>query len=277
MKQRIFTAALIVAVMIAVLSLSWTVVYPIAMSLLALVATYEVLRVFELHKRLFVAIAAYVVAIGLPLCAYFMKDTPYEFIQIMSLTFFGFMMYLFVVAVCERGRMRFSEFSSAFAMVIYVVVAFSSLSIIRYFDNSGLFCLGLIFVIAWLTDVFAYIIGSLFGKHKLIPEISPKKTVEGSVGGVVFSTLFAVLYAFVISLIQPHVTPNYLVIAISAPILSVVSQIGDLFASVIKREHNVKDYGNILPGHGGIMDRFDSILAVATATMVICLICPPFV
>jgi len=277
MKQRVFTSALIVAVMIVVLCLSWTVVYPIAMSVLALFATYEVLRVFELHKRLFVAIAAYLVAVGLPLAAYFMKDDPLKFIHLMSLVFFAFMMYLFLVAVCERGRMHFSEFSSAFAMEFYVVVAFSSMSIIRYFENAGLFYLGLILVVAWMTDVFAYVVGSLIGKHKLIPEISPKKTVEGSIGGVVGATLCALLYVLIISLVQPQLTPNYIVVAISAPILSVVSQIGDLFASVIKREHNVKDYGNILPGHGGIMDRFDSILAVATAMMIICLICPPFV
>ena len=157
----------------------------------------------------------------------------------------------------------------------YVVAAFSSLSVVRLIENVGIYCLGLVLVTAWITDTFAYVVGSLIGKHKLIPEISPKKTVEGSIGGIVFSMIGTMLYGLLISLFT-DITPNYIVLAIAGLILSVISQVGDLIASLIKREHNVKDYGSILPGHGGIMDRFDSILSVSTATMIISLIFTPF-
>ena len=129
----------------------------------------------------------------------------------------------------------------------------------------------LAFMIAWATDTFAFATGKLFGKHKLIPEISPKKTVEGAIGGIVFATLAFLLYGFGVELFT-DLTANYLVLAISGAILAVISQIGDLIASLIKREHGVKDYSNLLPGHGGIMDRFDSILAVSTPLIFISLL-----
>ena len=265
--------------MIAVLSLSWTYVYPAVLSILATVAVFEILRVFRLDKRLFVAIAAYVVAFSLPLVAYFMMDymqlNAGDYLLVMSLVLFMFMLYLFVVAIFERGRMPFGEFAGAFMITAYVVAAFSSLSVVRLIENVGIYCLGLVLVTAWITDTFAYVVGSLIGKHKLIPEISPKKTVEGSIGGIVFSMIGTMLYGLLISLFT-DITPNYIVLAIAGLILSVISQVGDLIASLIKREHNVKDYGSILPGHGGIMDRFDSILSVSTATMIISLIFTPF-
>ena len=123
----------------------------------------------------------------------------------------------------------------------------------------------------------AYIVGSLIGRHKLIPDVSPKKTVEGAIGGVVFTILASLLYGFIIEKATGNVNADYIVLAAIGLILSVVSQIGDLVASLIKREHGVKDYSKLLPGHGGIMDRFDSILAVSTPLMVICIIFPPFI
>ena len=146
----------------------------------------------------------------------------------------------------------------------------------RKIDKVGLFCLGIVLVVAWISDCGAYIVGSLIGKHKLIPEISPKKTVEGAVGGVAFAALANLLYGFIVSLVCKDITPNYLVLALSGVVLSIISQIGDLLASVIKREHGVKDYSNILPGHGGIMDRFDSVLAVSVATLIVSLLFAPF-
>ena len=158
--------------------------------------------------------------------------------------------------------------------VLYITACFTSLCVVRYMP-SGLFNLGLVLVAAWITDIFAYFVGTLFGKHKLIPKVSPKKTVEGSIGGTAFATLGAVLYGFVVGLVT-ELVPNYLVLAAAGMILSVISQIGDLIASLIKREYGVKDYGNILPGHGGIMDRFDSIIAVSIALLFVCNIVTPF-
>ena len=138
-----------------------------------------------------------------------------------------------------------------------------------------MFCFLLVFITAWVSDSMAYIVGSLIGKHKLIPEVSPKKTVEGAVGGVVFAIIGCLLYGLIIELLT-DVEANYLSLSLIGLTLSVVSQLGDLIASLIKREYGVKDYSNLLPGHGGIMDRFDSVLAVSTPLMVMCLVIPPF-
>ena len=113
------------------------------------------------------------------------------------------------------------------------------------------------FAVTAFTDTFAYLIGMLFGKHKLIERLSPKKTVEGAIGGVFGALLLSFIFIRVFNI------ENRLLIYIATIFISIVSQISDLFASYIKREANIKDYGNILIGHGGIMDRFDSILLVA--------------
>ena len=110
----------------------------------------------------------------------------------------------------------------------------------------------------------------------MIPEISPKKTWEGAVGGVFFTVVAFLVYGIIISLVTTDVRPNYIVLAILGLVLSVVSIVGDLIASLIKREHGAKDYGYIFPGHGGVLDRFDSALAVAPVLFAICMLFPPF-
>ena len=108
-----------------------------------------------------------------------------------------------------------------------------------------------------MCDVFCYLCGSLFGRHKLCPDISPKKTVEGAVGGVVFTCAAFFAYACFTGLSMPAM-------AVLGVLVAVFSQIGDLSASVIKRTYGIKDFSNIIPGHGGVMDRFDSALFVLT-------------
>ncbi len=122
------------------------------------------------------------------------------------------------------------------------------------------------FLFAWITDSGAYFAGRTLGKHKLAPHLSPKKTIEGSVGGIIACVLCSLLYVwildsiFVYSIFNEH---NYLYITAISIIASVISQFGDLALSAIKRDFGIKDYGNILPGHGGILDRFDSTLFAA--------------
>ncbi|WP_028829893.1 phosphatidate cytidylyltransferase [Proteocatella sphenisci] len=118
----------------------------------------------------------------------------------------------------------------------------------------------LVFIFAWGSDTCAYFSGMFFGKHKLIPEISPKKTVEGSIGGIAGTVVMTLVFA------KYFQEPNLMYFIPLAMIGSTVSQIGDLFASAIKREFGIKDYGNLIPGHGGILDRFDSILFTAPLT-----------
>jgi phosphatidate cytidylyltransferase len=122
-----------------------------------------------------------------------------------------------------------------------------------------------------MTDIFAYFTGRFLGKHKLIPAVSPKKTVEGAIGGIVFCVGSVALYGFILErFFISGRNANYVVLAISAVFMSVVSQVGDLIMSVIKRHYGIKDYGKLLPGHGGILDRFDSVMAVSIMLAFIC-------
>ena len=279
MKTRIITSVFITIVLVAILLLSNTIAYSIALSILATIAANEVLKVYDVDKKYLVSVPAYITAAAMPTLSFVMTEVmekaASEFIIALALVMFVLMLYLFVVAVFAKGKIEFASLSAGFVLVMYITACFSALSVIRYVTDAGMFNLGMVFIGAWISDIFAYFTGRFLGKHKLIPEVSPKKTVEGSVGAIVFTTLLMLLYGWIVSLATDF-TPNYLVLGLSAPVLSVVGQIGDLFASLVKRERGVKDYGKLLPGHGGIMDRFDSILTVSGATMVITLLFTPF-
>ena len=274
MKVRIFTAMGIAAVGLPLLIFSRLIIFPIALSVLAFISIFEVLRTLGVNKNYWVSVPAYLIALALPFPTYFMRGKETLYILIMACVFFGYLFYLFFLAVFMRGRLKYAQLSSVFASLVYVISSFTSFGILRYLPN-GMWNVCLIFIGAWGCDVAAYFVGSLFGRHKLIPEISPKKTVEGAIGGVIFSIAGFALYGYILSLFV-EVSPNYLVLCVAGFVLSVVAQLGDLTASFIKREHGVKDYGNILPGHGGILDRFDSALAVSVVLMIICLLFPPF-
>lgn len=128
-----------------------------------------------------------------------------------------------------------------------------------YTGTHGLFFILFAMFAAWLTDVFAYFTGSFLGKHKLCPKISPKKSVEGAIGGAIGGTASVlILYAVFDNFFFANPVHNYLAVGLIAFVLSIVSMCGDLSASVIKRNFGVKDFGNLVPGHGGVMDRFDS-------------------
>ena len=120
----------------------------------------------------------------------------------------------------------------------------------------------LVFVTAWLSDTVAFAVGKKFGKNKLLPEISPKKTVEGAVGGLAGSVIFNLILGIVCS-VAFKLNVNYLSLFFVSIVAGVMSQLGDLAASSIKREYGIKDFSKLLPGHGGMLDRFDSVLFVA--------------
>ena len=184
------------------------------------------------------------------------------------------MFYLFGYAVIKRGAIRFADLSAHLVTTAYIVISFTSLSMLRYIPR-GVYLFSLVFVASWVCDVFAYFVGRAIGRHKLIPEVSPKKTVEGAIGGVVFTTGAFALYGYIVTLLDGP-SPNYITLLIFGLVLSIVAQFGDLIASLIKREHGIKDYGFIFPGHGGVLDRFDSIIAVAPVLLMLCLFFAPF-
>ncbi|MBQ8689618.1 MAG: phosphatidate cytidylyltransferase [Clostridia bacterium] len=273
MKTRIITAICMAVLGIPLLIFSEYIIYPIAAGIFAAVAIYEMGSVTGLGKNLAMSVPAYVIAIATPILAYFFAS--FYFILCACAVALAYMLYLFGYAVVMRGQVKFSEVATQFACFAYIVASFTSLTLIRYTEN-GVYNFVLAFLAAWICDIFAYFVGRAIGKHKLIPEISPKKTVEGAIGGVFFTAVFFLIYGIIVSYINGAPTPNYLTLAIFGVVLSVVSQFGDLIASLIKREHGVKDYGKIFPGHGGVLDRFDSVVAVAPVLFALCLLFPPF-
>jgi phosphatidate cytidylyltransferase len=174
--------------------------------------------------------------------------------------FFGLIVLIFILfalIIFQHKKYNINDIAITLFGIFYVTFLFSYIVLIRNFDR-GYLLIWLVFIGAWATDTFAYFSGRLFGKTKLIPDISPKKTVAGSVGGILGCIL--VMYAY--GMIFLNYIPSYHFV-IMGILCGTISQIGDLAASSIKRYVGVKDYGNIMPGHGGILDRFDSILFVA--------------
>ena len=203
MKQRIITAAFILAATIPILAFSRYIEYPIVLSLLAAIGVFEILRVLSLLREYLVMIPAFLIALAapvLPYCVYLFPreekvlsaDEVRTCLMVLALVYFALLLYLFAVAVFRHGHMTVADIATLFFMVVYVVTSFTAMSLIRYMQN-GVYAFALIFIAAWISDVFAYFIGSFFGRHKLIPEVSPKKTVEGSIGGIVFATAAFVL------------------------------------------------------------------------------------
>ncbi len=280
MKKRVITAIIILAVIVPVILLSEYMVYPIALSLLSLMASYEMLRALDVEKKKSIVIPTYLMSAALPLFTHDIflgqdAERAIEYILICFGVIFFYLLYLMAAAVFSKGELSVSKIGEVFLTVCYTVSSFTAFSLIRYIDGGEVMFL-LVFIGAWVSDVGAYFVGYLVGKHKLIPDVSPKKTIEGSIGGIICSSLVCVLYGFIIGAVSSRFNPNYIVLGLAGALLSVVSQVGDLIASLIKREHGIKDYSNLLPGHGGIMDRFDSIMAVSVPLLVICLIWSPF-
>ena len=278
MKTRTITSAFILLVTIPIILLSKYIIYPIALSALAVMATYEILHAIGVEKNWYLSVPAYILAGVFPFASYFVTaESSFTYLLTIAALIYIYMIYIMGVAVFSKGATSFRIISEVLLSITYVIVSFTSLSMIRYIDKDiGLYKLMLVFIVSWVCDSMAYIVGSFFGKHKLIPEISPKKTVEGAVGGVASAVVAYMIFGLVLDLAIPNMQVNYIVLAVFGLVLSVVSQLGDLIASLIKREHNVKDFGKLLPGHGGIMDRFDSIMAVSTILLILTIVFPPF-
>ena len=262
MVTRIITAIVAICVLVPILIFSDTLVFPIAAVLFTAIAVWEMLRCCNLHKRLGITVVM-LLASAYPFYGYFERDRV-TFAATGLAVLLLIVLYLFTYLVFRRGKVALQEVGIPFLTCFYIIAAFSSLVMLRYDGEYGKYIYLIAFFGAWITDTFAYFVGRLLGKHKLIVEISPKKTVEGAIGGVVFCILSMLLYGWIISaLTDGAIQANYLLLAISGVFISFVSQVGDLAMSAVKRAYGIKDYGRLFPGHGGVLDRFDSVLAVS--------------
>lgn len=177
------------------------------------------------------------------------------------LCIFGFMIYL-AVYVFSFPRFRAEQVMSAFAAFLYGPVMLSFIYLTRS-SEQGIYKVWMIFIASWVCDTCAYFAGVTLGRHKLAPVLSPKKSIEGAVGGTIGSALVGGLFAWVLLQAGAPVSASPVSFAVMGAVGAVISQIGDLAASAIKRNHGIKDYGNCIPGHGGVMDRFDSVIYTA--------------
>lgn len=259
MKTRIITATVLLAIFVPILWFSHLIVYPIAMAILAGVAVFELLRCLGQHRDLPLSVGAIALAVTLTLLARLATGAQ-QYLGILAIAFFVFTLYLFAVSVFRAGALRYESLMGVVGGTFYLTLAFSSMVLLRDLPN-GVFLFLLPFVGSWVTDTFAYFTGRLIGRHKLAPVISPKKTVEGSLGGIVFAVGAFAAYGAIVA--AQGVAPRYPALLLCGLLVSVVSQIGDLALSAIKREQGIKDYSNIFPGHGGVLDRFDSVIATA--------------
>ncbi len=267
MKQRIITGAILALVMLCVFFLSGTWLYVAIMTLLSAIGVWEMLGCVGQRGEKSLSALALCAAVISPILSYFFR---YGVITtIITFTLF----FMLVVSVFTQNRIRTEQCAVVFATSFYVIICFSALLRLRYVTFGeqvvGQYVYILVFVAAWITDTFAYFTGVFFGKHKLIPKISPKKTVEGALGGIVFCVIAFLIYGFVVENVSEY-KANFVGLAFVGLVMSVISQIGDLLASAIKRNYDVKDYGRLFPGHGGVLDRFDSVMALAPFLLVLC-------
>ena len=271
MLKRIITSIVAICVLVPILVFSHTFIFPLAISIITFISLYEIFKCMGVEKKIFITLPLYIYGLVGPfLMRYNPLNDPMAFALISFMVGALYLIYLFSLIVWSHGKLRFSDTLTVYAMAVYIIAAMNSIVYVRDYGEGGKYLYLLIFLGAWVTDSFAYFTGYLFGKHKLIEDVSPKKTIEGSIGGIVFCSLFFVGYGLIVKHFFAS-DANLIFLAISGVILSVISQIGDLTMSVVKRHYNIKDYGKIFPGHGGMLDRFDSILAVSLGLGVVCM------
>lgn len=257
LKVRLISA-LIGAVFVLGMIFSTPVIFHIAVAATCFLVLHELHVTFKQETKWQIVLLDYVFAAVL-----LMAPLVHFSFQSGTITFF-LVIYLMLLLICSviwHDRIKFTDVTRSFFMLIYAVLFPTHLTYIRMMDQ-GLVLVFLPFLGAWMPDTFAYFAGRLFGKHKLIPGVSPNKTVEGAVGAVFGAVLMFVVYGLVITGCFDF-SVHYPALLGLALLCGVIAQFGDLAASVIKRECNMKDFGNLIPGHGGILDRVDSLLFIA--------------
>ena len=266
MKQRILTASILIILAAPIMIFSDTVVLNIAIALISAVGIYELLSATKYVQNHTLTVFSIVYAAAIPFL-FLIPGTVRH--GVLTGFIFVFVVALFMLLVFKNKKYRLEHISVAFMMANIIPLFLSSLIVLRRIPEEIAVDTRMDFVFMLLpivcviiTDTFALFTGMLIGKHKLAPAVSPKKTVEGAIGGAVFGVLSFVA-AGIISEKVIGVDVNLPLFAAAGLLTSVVGQFGDLFMSVIKRHCDLKDFGSLMPGHGGILDRFDSLIFAA--------------
>ena len=280
MKTRIITAVVGIVVLIGVLFTFDTLIFNLVITAITLIALHEIYAALGFEKQgwpLFGVLVPYTFLVML---------SSYELYRrlVMPASFLVVLFYA-IYLVVRNGTISYQKasglamFSGIVIFCFYSFIQLKELLPVEKFGYDAVFFILLILCFAWGGDTCAYFAGRAFGKHKLCPVVSPKKTVEGAIGGVLGTMVFGVaatlIYSIAADRMEAFTRSNigvsmYVVIALLAWVAAVLGIYGDLFASVVKRQCGIKDYGTIFPGHGGILDRFDSVMFIAPfVTMVI--------
>ncbi len=275
MKTRIISALVGTVILLAVLFCPVEWVFVAVAAALAAIATWELLHNTGIMKNLAVCIVSMmfsalgVLAVGAAGHVAAMARPYYPMpadalVPLVLLLLAAYIVLMLIAWLICRKRVGFASLGKAFLLTVYATLGFGSLAVLRVECEPGIVGVILALLIPWMSDTGAYFVGTFLGKHKMAPVISPKKSWEGFFGGWVFSIGCAALYAVICNWIYNPVLwyqpEEYALIAL---LLAPLSVLGDLVASLIKRRCGIKDYGNIMPGHGGVMDRFDSVIFIA--------------
>lgn len=222
---------------------------------ISMIGLYELYRVFHMER-------SFLGMIGYTGTVVFYINLGFPFIPDFEIFVLGLLILLMAVYVLSFPKYQVDQIFAAFIGVFYVAVMLSCVYQTRELP-AGKYIVWLIFLCSWGCDTCAYCVGVLIGKHKMAPKLSPKKSVEGAVGGIIGTILLTILYGFVFQTQMQLSLAHIFILAGITAIGGFISMIGDLAASAIKRNCDIKDYGKLIPGHGGILDRFDSVIFTA--------------
>lgn len=262
MLTRIISAAVAIVIAVVVLCFHSTIVLNIAVAALIAVALFELFKAEDCLKFKVSQVVCYIFALTIPFSNYLLKLDD----NIMYYIVAGFLLVMFITFLGYYKTMKYEKLCFMLFVSGFISVTMSTLLYLnRTGEEHGLFYVVLTLCGAWLADSGAYFAGTFLGRHKLCPNISPKKTVEGIIGGVITNGIIFVLLGlgYTKLIATGDVSANYILLFVLGMICALLGLLGDLSASLLKRQTGIKDYGNIMPGHGGVMDRFDSVLFVA--------------
>ena len=255
-RQRLFSGVILVVLALLVLSKGGVLLFGVLLAC-SLIGIYELCRVVSVERKL-AGVLAYLGGTGI----YVLLWNGLSKYDMALMT--GLLLVLLADFVITYPKYRTEQITVSFFSVFYVAVMFSYIYRVRIMPD-GDALVWLIVLSSWGCDTCAYVFGMLFGRKHFAPVLSPKKTVEGAVGGFLGAALLGFVFACVFEADLKELRNPQLACAFACGVAGLLSMIGDLAASAIKRDHEVKDYGRLIPGHGGILDRFDSMLFTAPA------------